>query len=142
MQQAGLRTEEEQRHHDELIRLIARLRYRFFDKTTYLNPDGERNKSAGVVRGQEQYPDIVAVEDFTGEPSIIAEIETESLVSETEFRQWEDFASLNLPFYLYIPTSKVDDVIDVIDSEGLRDGIKGLRRYSFVNGEIEIKNIW
>ena len=142
MPHSGSRTVEEQSYHDEIVLLIARARYRFYDKTTYTNLNGERNMSAGLVRGEEQYPDIVAVEDFTGKPIIIAEIETENMVNDIEVRQWEDYASLNLNFYLYVPTSRVDDAISLIDSEGLRDEIRGLRRYTYVNGEIQINNLW
>lgn len=142
MSYSGSRTVEEQSYHDEIVVLVARARYRFFDKTTYTNLNGERNMSAGLVRGEEQYPDIVAVEDFTGKPIIIAEIETESMVNDIEIRQWEDYASLNLNFYLYVPTSKVDDAIHLIDDEGLRDEIRGLRRYTYVNGELQINNLW
>lgn len=142
MPSSDSRTVEEQSYHDEIVVLIARARYRFYGKTTYTNLNGERNMSAGLVRGEEQYPDIVAVEDFTGKPIIIAEIETESMVNDIEIRQWEDYASLNLNFYLYVPTSRVDDAISLIDSEGLRDEIRGLRRYTYVNGKIQINNLW
>jgi hypothetical protein len=138
----GSRTAEEQHYHDEIVVLVARARYKFYDKTTYTNLNEEKNMSAGSVNGQEQYPDIVAVEDFTAKPKIIAEIETDSLVSENEVQQWEDYASLNLNFYLYVPTSKVTETIDVIDSEGLRDRILGLRRYELINGELQINKIW
>ena len=142
MPYSGCRTVEEQSYHDEIVLLVARARYRFYDMTTYTNLNGERNMSAGLVRGGEQYPDIVAVEDFTGKPIIIAEIETESTVNDIEVRQWEDYVSLNLNFDLYVPTSRVDDAISLIDSEGLREEIRGLRRYTYVNGEIQINNIW
>ncbi len=142
MPYSSYRTVEEQHYHDEIVVLVARARYKFFDKTTYTNLSGEKNISAGSVNGQEQYPDIVAVEDFTGKPAVIAEIETESLVSENEVQQWEDYASLNLNFYIYVPTSKVTEAMDIIDSEGLRDKILGLRRYALVNEELEINKIW
>jgi len=138
----GSRTSEEQRYHDQIIMIIARTRYQFYGKTTYTNLHEEKNMSAGTVRGQEQYPDIVAIDDFTGKPSLIAEIETESTVNESESQQWDDYASLNLNFYLYVPTSNVDDAIGIIDSEGLRSEILGLRRYTLVDGNVQITNIW
>jgi hypothetical protein len=133
---------EEQSYHDQIVTLIAKARYKLYGKTTYTNLNMEKNMSAGIIRDQEQYPDIVVVDDFTSKPSLIAEIETANTVNQIEAQQWEDYASLNLNFYLYVPTSNVDDAIDIIDSEGLRSEILGLRRYTLVDGKIQINNIW
>lgn len=138
----GSRNADEQRMHDAAVLLIAKERYKFYDKTAYTNLNIEHNMSAGIANGAEQYPDIVVVDDFTKKPRIIAEVETESTVNEIELRQWNNFVALELNFYLYVPSSAIDRAIEIIDSERLRGGIFGLRRYDMADNKIQIANIW
>ena len=141
MPRSGRRTGHEQAVHDRAIELIARQRYSFTDKITYRNPGERRTMSAGRVGGKDQYPDIVVVSRLR-KALLICEVETESSVTEEEADQWQDYASLGVPFYLYVPSSKVVEAESLIHARGLSGAIRGLRAYSLGRADITIEDVW
>jgi hypothetical protein len=128
----GTRTNPEQLEHDKLVAAIATERFSYSDRTTYTNPNGEKNYA---VNGE--YPDIVAVK--SGDNPIMGEVETESSVNEEESDQWKSYAALPGYIYLYVPKSKASDARTIINSESI--GITGLRSYEYVNGKLVITNV-
>lgn len=139
---SAARDARQQQAHDQAVELIAKTRYQFAGMTTHTNPGGLKNKSAGIAGGQEQYPDIVAIEDSTRKPSTIAEVETDESVDEQESKQWSDYGSLGLTFYLWVPASKVNDTVRIIEARGIRSKIDGLRGYSIKDGSLYTVEVW
>lgn len=134
--------EPNQESHDKVVKLVAESgRYTSENYTTYTNPNGpsQWQKSAGKVNDEEQYPDIVGISKTTNNPTIIAEIETETSVTEEESQQWKDYAKLGIAFYLYVPNTKVEDAKKLLSSKKIT--IKGLRGYEVDNGKIKISDI-
>jgi hypothetical protein len=88
--------------HDHVVRLVAQQWAKPLGYYITINPDAERNISAGPAN----YPDLVAWR-VTGGRNIlqwVAEVETEESVTEAEARtQWRPFGALGVPFYLIVP---------------------------------------
>lgn len=128
----GKRTKVSQTEHDKLVAIIAKKRFSYEDRTTYTNPNGEKNYAV-----DSEYPDIVAVKSESA--PIMGEVETEETVSEEESEQWKRYVALDGAIYLYVPKSKVPDAKTIIKNKKV--GITGLRSYKYVNGKLIITNI-
>lgn len=139
MTRYGEREKEDSENHDKVIELVKKKRYVSTKFTAYTNPNGEKNKSAGKVNDEEQYPDIVGINKKTNSPSIITEIETETSVTEEESQQWKDYARLGISFYLYVPLANVDKAKKLLKEKNIT--IKGFRGYEVKDGKITIHDI-
>jgi len=140
MMKYGERTDQES--HDKLVKLVAESgRYTSENYTMYTNPNGpsQWQKSAGKVNDEEQYPDIVGISKTTNNSTIIAEIETETSVTEEESQQWKDYAKLGISFYLYVPLANVEDAKKLLKEKNIT--IKGLRGYEVKDEKITIHDI-
>ncbi len=112
--------------HDWVVKMLVQSgRYDIEGVEVITNLRDERNRSAGKVEGEDQYPDIVGVDVSEDKPVIIAEIEKEKSVKEKYLEKWKRYASLDIDFYLYVPLEKVADAKRLLD--GIK--LKGLRAY-------------
>jgi hypothetical protein len=126
------RTKAKQKEHDKLVAKIAKKRFSYDDRTTYTNPNGEKNHAV-----DNEYPDIVAVkkEVVPG----MGEVETAKTVSGDESKQWKKYATLDGSFYLYVPKSKVSEAEKIIKEKEIE--ITGLRSYEYDDDKLVIENI-
>jgi hypothetical protein len=105
---------------------------------TWTNPDGEQNAKC-KPNGAEQYPDIIVkLRDDKGIRYGLEEVETADSVSDSEVRQWRDYAALKMAFLnLVVPADKVSDAKRL--GKGIAGLVVGYRRteagYSFMKGE-------
>ena len=126
------RKELSQKGHDKVVADVAKERFSYKDRTTYTNPNGEKNYAV-----DSEYPDIVAVK--SGSTPIMGEVETEETVSEEESKQWKTYAALDGTIYLYVPKSKVVDAKTIIKNKKI--GIEGLRSFEYIDDKLVIKDI-
>jgi hypothetical protein len=102
-----LREPEEQALHDHVVRLLYRDYYRYPSPShlhllTFANHPLKHRAVRDDV-GTEHFPDVVVVHSDTGRLVMVAEVETESTINETEADEWRSFAGLAERFYLYVP---------------------------------------
>jgi hypothetical protein len=98
----------EQLEHDRVIRQLQKdLSRRKMDVS--INPGAEQNVSVGSGTRKE-FPDVVLFSPDKNRKVLgIIEVETGESVNHLEaMAQWEHFARLKAPFYLYVPMGSVD----------------------------------
>jgi len=97
----------EQLEHDRVIRLLQAKYKRKFEVA--INPGNEQTTPVGPAESP-WYPDLVLlVSERSRKLAGVVEVETAESVNNLEaMSQWRTFASLNVPFHLYVPVSGVD----------------------------------
>ena len=97
----------EQLEHDRVIRLLQAKYKRKFEVA--INPGNEQTAAVGPTESP-WYPDLVLLaSERTRKLVGVVEVETSESINHLEaMSQWKTFASLNVPFHLYVPASGVD----------------------------------
>ena len=97
----------EQLEHDRVIRLLQAKYKRKFEVA--INPGNEQTAPVGPSEAP-WYPDLVLLSSERARKLAgIVEVETSESVNHLEaMSQWKTFASLNVPFHLYVPVTGVD----------------------------------
>jgi hypothetical protein len=97
----------EQLEHDRVIRLLQAKYKRKFEVA--INPGNEQTAPVGPSESP-WYPDLVLLaSERTRKLVGVVEVETAESVNHLEaMSQWKAFASLRVPFHLYVPASGVD----------------------------------
>lgn len=130
----------EQEKHDMAAQMIKQRVFEGAEEyDAFLNIGEEKGVSAGVVEGEELYPDIVGLSKDTKKPVIIGEVETEESVSESQVDRWKKYASLGLTFCLYVPEPVAEKAANLIASNDIK---AKLRSYKIVDDKIVIKIIY
>ncbi len=91
--------------HDNIVRLAAQRWANLVTDKIAINPGSDKNMWAWAGLAN-NYPDLVGWSDRSGRKLLewVAEVETEESVSYSEARsQWQNNASLGVPFYLIVP---------------------------------------
>ena len=97
----------EQLEHDRVIRLLQAKYKRKFEVA--INPGNEQTAPVGPGESP-WYPDLVLLSSERARKLAgVVEVETAESVNHLEaMSQWKTFASLHVPFHLYVPASGVD----------------------------------
>jgi hypothetical protein len=97
----------EQLEHDRVIRLLQAKYKRKFEVA--INPGNEQTASVGPSESP-WYPDLVLLASERARKLVgVVEVETAESVNNLEaMSQWKTFASLRVPFHLYVPASGID----------------------------------
>lgn len=97
----------EQLEHDRIVRHLQNKCRRKFD--VGINPSTEQNAAVGTGASA-VYPDLVLLSQNRGRRlQGVVEVETGESVNHLEaLAQWAHFATLRVPFHLYVPTGMVD----------------------------------
>ena len=133
------RTARDQEQHDLAIRRICRARLsRRPGWEFYTNPGDCRNYALVLPDGARVYPDIVGRRRGDGSSSYIAEVETESTVTEGEAAQWKQFAELGKRFILYIPAGSLLYARELCHAHGI--AVHGYRVYELTRFWIRIRD--
>ena len=124
---------EEKSRHDRLVTEIARLRFAYpnIEHPAYVTYTNEPTQRMGVKTGSSVvYPDIVVVDaSASNNLELIGEVETEATINQDHVQQWRTYSGLNASFFLYVPSSLVQEARRLLSSNGVNLS-GGLRSYS------------
>ena len=97
----------EQLEHDRVIRLLQAKYKRKFEVA--INPGNEQTAPVGAGPAP-WYPDLVLLSSEKSRKLVgVVEVETSESINHLEaMSQWKTFASLRVPFHLYVPAAGVD----------------------------------
>jgi len=137
------RITKESEEHDKIVCLTARIRFSFpnSQNPTWKTYTNHPEQTKGVRKGNDiVYPDIVVVDEPKNTLVMIGEVETSITVSDDEAsREWQNYASLDTPFYLYVPNDLVAKAKELLNKYKIK--ITGLRGYFYdAKGELNIQN--
>ena len=87
------------------------------------------------------YPDIVVVDaSASNNIELIGEVETEATINQDHVQQWRTYSGLNAPFFLYVPSTLVQEARRLLSSNDVNLS-GGLRSYSKdAQGDVLILN--
>jgi len=102
------RSPQEQELHDLAVRRICRARFAGSPAwEAYTNPGDTERYALVLPDGARLYPDIIARRKGAHISTYLAEVETESTVTERESEQWARFAALGRRFLLFVPAGSL-----------------------------------
>jgi hypothetical protein len=125
---------EDKEGHDLLVATIARHRFAYPSKEspslrTYVNVP-KAVLSVTVNRAAESLcPDIVVANQVTKKAATIAEVETRATIDNERAMLWKKYSSLPANFYLYIPQSSSEAVMELVSFFRVR--VTALRIYTY-----------
>lgn len=132
-----------QSEHDRVIAASARTYWKMEQQGYQVstNPGPQKNCAVGGTRAL--YPDVVVVKPETpgssrGTAVIIEEVETADSVTETEAKQWQNFASLGIgTFRLIVPTTSTREALALVQQ--FRIAVNEIWGYFFESGEVKFQ---
>lgn len=109
----------------------------------YTNPGGEKARAAcALLRGLQLYPDLIVLREPRRNLYLIAEVETEGTVTDTEARQWAAYSECGVPFTLYVPEGYGFKAREIIESTQIEVPLpRGLREYGYADSRTEPTSI-
>lgn len=128
------RTPRKEKEHDEVVRLIAKIRFGGEEWNVYTNPGTEHNFPV-----DSRYPDIVVVNINSEEVVVIGEVETSESVAYDEAEdQWKPYSKLGATFYLYVPKGYCPDARKICNELDIK--IDGFRHYFYYENALKVEN--
>ncbi len=122
--------------HDEVVSLIAQRWAKSFQCKVAIRPAADKH---GWLMLGDRDPDIVGWQYSPDGNRIewIAEVETdESLCDEQRWLRWNEYATVGVPFYLFVPRGYRTTVQHVIGQAGVP--VNGIYEYALVNDAIQL----
>lgn len=132
-----------QSEHDRVVAASARTYGKLEQQgcQVFTNPGPQKNCAVGGTRAL--YPDVVVVKPETpgssrGTAVVIEEVETADSVTETEAKQWQDFATLGVgTFRLIVPTASTREALALV--QRFRIAVNEVWGYFFEGVEVKFQ---